>query len=371
MSGLVAPRSNFHGPGAMKVGASGGMNRFGAFDLAGNVREWCSNRANDSDALHPGRRLGRARLSVQRSSMRARRSSARPNFEFRGVKCSTTTTVATTGELVAFEARDFRYETAGRRRCVRGVSHALRSYDKGDLAARIEASDDSSRTGAFEKVSFAAAYGARASASAHRLPAGTATPPYQAVVYFPDSGTLSQRSSAQINARPFDWVIEERSSPDLPDLQEHVRARRRGLTSDYPTMTNTYREHVIAWAKDVRRTVDYLESRPDIDREPDRVHGPELGRGDGADLRWPSSRASRRRSSSSAGSTSSGRSRRSKAINFAPRAKMPVLMLNGRFDFYLPEDGTQIPMFRLFGAAGRTRSAASSTTPATTSRARI
>ena len=38
------------------------------------------------------------------------------------------------------------------------------------------------------------------------------------------------------------------------------------------------------------------------------------------------------------------------AINFAPRAKMPVLMLNGRFDFFLPEDGTQIPMFRLFGA---------------------
>jgi eukaryotic-like serine/threonine-protein kinase len=38
------------------------------------------------------------------------------------------------------------------------------------------------------------------------------------------------------------------------------------------------------------------------------------------------------------------------AINFAPRAKMPVLMLNGRFDFYLPEDTTQIPMFQLLGA---------------------
>jgi len=29
---------------------------------------------------------------------------------------------------------------------------------------------------------------------------------------------------------------------------------------------------------------------------------------------------------------------------------MPVLMLNGRFDFFLPEDNTQIPMFRLMGA---------------------
>jgi hypothetical protein len=38
------------------------------------------------------------------------------------------------------------------------------------------------------------------------------------------------------------------------------------------------------------------------------------------------------------------------AVNFAPRAKLPVLMLNGRFDFFLPEETTQVPMFRLFGA---------------------
>jgi hypothetical protein len=37
------------------------------------------------------------------------------------------------------------------------------------------------------------------------------------------------------------------------------------------------------------------------------------------------------------------------AINFAPRVKIPVLMLNGRFDFFYPEVGTQIPMYRLLG----------------------
>ncbi len=43
--------------------------------------------------------------------------------------------------------------------------------------------------------------------------------------------------------------------------------RGDGLVADYPNMSNDFRDHVIMWAKDVRRTVDYLESRPDIDHE--------------------------------------------------------------------------------------------------------
>ncbi len=38
------------------------------------------------------------------------------------------------------------------------------------------------------------------------------------------------------------------------------------------------------------------------------------------------------------------------AINFAPRAKMPVLMLNGRYDFESPVETSQLPLFRLLGA---------------------
>jgi alpha-beta hydrolase superfamily lysophospholipase len=37
-------------------------------------------------------------------------------------------------------------------------------------------------------------------------------------------------------------------------------------------------------------------------------------------------------------------------INFAPRVKIPVLMINGRHDFAEPVDKTQKPMFRWFGA---------------------
>ena len=38
-------------------------------------------------------------------------------------------------------------------------------------------------------------------------------------------------------------------------------------------------------------------------------------------------------------------------LNFAPRIKAPVLMLNGRFDFIFPPGSSQEPMFRLLGTA--------------------
>ena len=36
-------------------------------------------------------------------------------------------------------------------------------------------------------------------------------------------------------------------------------------------MTTSYRDHMIMWAKDVGRSVDYLESRPDIAKDEDRI----------------------------------------------------------------------------------------------------
>jgi pimeloyl-ACP methyl ester carboxylesterase len=38
-------------------------------------------------------------------------------------------------------------------------------------------------------------------------------------------------------------------------------------------------------------------------------------------------------------------------VNFAPRVKVPVLMVNGREDFDLPYATAQVPMFRMLGTA--------------------
>jgi pimeloyl-ACP methyl ester carboxylesterase len=36
-------------------------------------------------------------------------------------------------------------------------------------------------------------------------------------------------------------------------------------------------------------------------------------------------------------------------INFAPRVKVPVLMINGRYDYFFPLESSQNPMFTYLG----------------------
>jgi eukaryotic-like serine/threonine-protein kinase len=37
------------------------------------------------------------------------------------------------------------------------------------------------------------------------------------------------------------------------------------------------------------------------------------------------------------------------AVNFAPRVKTPVLMLNGRYDYFFPTASSQEPLFEFLG----------------------
>ena len=37
-------------------------------------------------------------------------------------------------------------------------------------------------------------------------------------------------------------------------------------------------------------------------------------------------------------------------INFVPHVKQPVLMLNGRYDFFFPVESTQKPFYQLLGS---------------------
>src|SRR5262249_58889406 len=53
--------------------------------------------------------------------------------------------------------------------------------------------------------------------------------------------------------------------------------RGDALTSPLPAPTAFYRDHVIQWSKDLGKTIDYVESRKDLDSEKIAFYGGSWG----------------------------------------------------------------------------------------------
>jgi dipeptidyl aminopeptidase/acylaminoacyl peptidase len=166
------------------------------------------------------------------------------------------------------------------------------------------------------------------------------------VVVFPGSGALQQRSSSQIDVRRFEWIMKSGRAVIHP-IYKSTFERGDGTESDYPNPSNAFRDHVIAWSKDVSRAIDYLDTRSDIAH--DRLAY--LGFSWGAAM-GPIFVAVEPRFKACVlvvgGFYLQNSAPEVDAFNFAPRVKVPVLLLNGRFDFFFPMDTSQRPMFQLF-----------------------
>src|SRR4029453_1599165 len=109
------------------------------------------------------------------------------------------------------------------------------------------------------------------------------------------------------------------------------------------------RDQTVQQSRDLGRGIDYLETRPDIDRDRLAFYGLSAGAVNGPILTAlePRFKAS---ILVSGGFPTQSLPPETDPINFAPLAKMPVLMLNGLHDFAFPVEGAQEPMFRLLGA---------------------
>jgi cephalosporin-C deacetylase-like acetyl esterase len=109
-----------------------------------------------------------------------------------------------------------------------------------------------------------------------------------------------------------------------------------------------YRDHLIMITKDLRRSLDYLESRRDIDAT--RIGY--LGASFGGQLA-PIFLAIEPRIKTAVLDSGGLMLRRDMPevdrLNFVSRVHTPVLMLNGRFDTLFPLETSQIPLFRLLG----------------------
>jgi formylglycine-generating enzyme required for sulfatase activity/dienelactone hydrolase len=344
---FILPLSNFNGTGPSPVGSHQGIASYGAHDMAGNVREWCWNEGENYYRYILG---GGWNDQVYMFNW----AYSQPPFDrslINGFRCvkylGSDDNVETLRSSIRLPYRDYMKEKPVPDE-IFNIYLGMYRYDQAELNSVVESVDEQSADFWKEKISFSAAYGGERVIAYLYLPK-TGNPPYQAVVFFPGSAALDQRSSASLESLPTfqtcDFIVKSGRVLIFP-VYKGTYERESNLASSIPNETVIYKEHVIQWAKDLGRTVDYLETRTDIDTEKLAYYGFSWGARLGGILLAAEKRFK-------TGLLSLGGFRFQKQLpevdplNFVPRIKIPVLMLNGRYDHFFPYDTAQIPMFSL------------------------
>jgi eukaryotic-like serine/threonine-protein kinase len=176
-------------------------------------------------------------------------------------------------------------------------------------------------------------------------------PPYQTVVFFPGSYAVVQRSSKHLELFGCDFIIKSGRALVYPIYKSHYE-RGDGLQYDDPDETAGYRDHVIYWAKDLGRTIDYLETRKDLNLTTLAYYGLSTGAYLGNILPAVESRI-RVAVLLGGGFEAAKKMPEVDELNFAPRVKVPTLLVDGRYDEFFPLETSQNVMFRFLGTPER------------------
>jgi dienelactone hydrolase len=235
------------------------------------------------------------------------------------------------------------------------IYQGLYEYDRTNLNAVVERVDDNSRIWQKEKITFDAAYGGERVTAYLFLPEAV-EPPYQTVIYFPGSSATQTRSFKGLPQRDFtEFIIMSGRAllypvykgtyerPVPPDLETSIASAARSPMA--------HRDWVIHMSKDLRRSVDYLETRDDIDEERMAYYGFSWGAFWGPIMLAVEDRFKAAVCVVGGFYVWGELPAAMDPLIFASRVKTPVLMVNGKEDFFFPLRTSQIPMYELLGTA--------------------
>jgi serine/threonine protein kinase/formylglycine-generating enzyme required for sulfatase activity/dienelactone hydrolase len=343
---FVVPASNFGSSGVLPIGSKQDMNPWGSYDMAGNVKEWVWNEAGsgkryvlggawdepnymfvDADALSPFLRA--------------------PNIGFRCVKYIEPNSIPkVAADPIITSRRNLTKEKPASDEVFEAY-RGLYSYDKLPLSATVEPFAVDEEDWKAEKITYKAAYGDERAISYLFLPK-KGKPPFQTVIVFPGSNALYLRTFSFDTVAALDAILRSGRAVLYP-VYKSTFERGDGMQSDIANMTSTWRDHVIMWAKDASRAIDYVETRPELDHAKLAFYGFSWGATMGPFVTAVDPRI--KVCIFALGGLDFQKSlAEANAINFLPRVKQPVLMLNGRYDFFCPLESCQEPFFHWLGS---------------------
>ena len=341
----VVPFSNFGGSGPSPVGSRNAMHPFGTNDMAGNVKEWVHNEAGDGKRYILGGGWDDPTYMFNEPDARSPFARER-TFGFRLVTYSKSPVPGLLA-TVAWPTRDYRNEVPAND-AVFEIYRRQYAYDRKPFQSAVRAVDDGDESWRREQIAFPAPYGDEEMKLFLYLPK-KGRPPFETVVFFPGATFLRTRSFDQlvIYERVFDFIVKSGRAVALP-IFKGTLDRKTDIDDSTATATLLYRDHVIMWVKDFSRAVDYLHTRQDLSIGRLALVGNSWGGRMGSIIPAIDDRV--KAQVLMIGGFSMQQSQPEvDQINFTSRVKVPVLMLNGRYDFFFPVDASQRPMFEAFG----------------------
>jgi serine/threonine protein kinase/dienelactone hydrolase len=342
---LIAAGSNFRPEGTQPVGSDTALSGFGTNDMAGNVKEWTLNEKPDGKRIIMGGGFGEPNYMFYETDAQSPWD-RRPNFGFRCAKLESPPNTDVGSVPLEATIRDYSKEKPVSNDVFKAYT-ALYAYDKAELNAQVEETTQMENWSR-EKVTFDAAYGHERVTVYLFLPKSS-SPPFQTVVYFPGAfAFLDDQLNLSSVEDTYGFLMSNGRALMVP-IYKGMYQRRDGLVPGDGSPPGFRRDHEIAWSKDLGRSLDYLETRKDIDSTKLAYLGLSAGAGEGAHLPAMEKRIKAAILDSGGLQLTIHYLPEGDPFNFVTHVTVPVLMLNGRYDGTFPVQSSQLPLFQLLG----------------------
>jgi dienelactone hydrolase len=325
------------------VGAFKGLGPYGSSDMAGNVREWIENVASDSTYFILGG-AWESQTYLYADPQALPPFDRSPQNGFRCVRNTVPPSPEIGGSIRTLH-RDFsKFKPASD--AVFRAYQALYAYDKTPLNAKVEGIVQDTADWREERITFDAAYNNERMVAYLFVPKNV-RPPYQTVVFCPSARVLDIPDSRTLgDMKFFDYIVQSGRAVLYPIYKgTYERMTKTVFVGAAQTLA-----YLTERSKDLGRSLDYLQTRPDIDMHKLAYLGVSMGSAEGVIYSTIAQDRFKTVIFLDGGYFLDQPPMGGDQADFAPRLKKPVLMVNGRDDYVFSLEKSQKPFFQMLGS---------------------